>query len=54
MKDILQYWNTLKLLMTYSFNYEFPTKFRKQTTEIVNQYFHIKENTELMKLWEII
>lgn len=53
MKDILQYWNTLKLLMTYSFNYEFPTKFRKQTTEIVNQYFHIKENTELMKLWEI-
>lgn len=53
MNSILQYWNTLKLLMTYSFNYEFPTKFRRKTTEIVNQFFNIKENTELMKLWEI-
>lgn len=52
--EILQYWNTLKLLMTYSFNYTYSTKFRQKTFEITNEYFALKEDNNLQAIWEII
>lgn len=53
-RDILLYWNTLKLLMSFSFNYNFNIKFRQKVSEIVNVYFKIPENQSIQEIWMIV
>lgn len=51
---ILQYWNTLRLLMTFTFNFDRTVEFRKKLFWITNMYFKLPEDTSLQKIGDII
>lgn len=52
--EIIQYGNTLRLLMTFSFNYDKNVEFRKKIFETTNMYFKLPEDTSLQNAWEVI